>query len=64
MDRSLILEAAQVLADAREALAEWIEEGIDKWEMAPESAPERATVPKAQPSFRLSPDTPALAPPL
>ena len=64
MDRSLSLEASQVLADAREALAEWIEEGIDAWETAAEPAPERAPVPKAGPSFQLSPDTPALAPPL
>jgi DNA polymerase len=64
VDRSLSLEASQVLAEARETLAEWIEEGIDAWETAAEPAPERAPVPKAGPSFQLSPDTPALAPPL
>ncbi|MEE2674182.1 MAG: uracil-DNA glycosylase family protein [Myxococcota bacterium] len=54
MDRSLSLEAAQALADAREALAEWIEEGIDTWE----AVPEPTAAPKAAPSFQLSP-TPA-----
>ena len=58
MDRSLSLEAAQILADARETLAEWIEEGIDAWETTPEPAREAAGVPKPGPSFLLSPDTP------
>ncbi len=60
MDRSLSLEAAQVLADARETLAEWIEEGIDAWEAAPEPA---TAAPPAEPSFQLSPDAAALGPP-
>ena len=56
MDRSLSLEAAQALADAREALAEWIEEGIDTWE----AVPEPAAAPKAAPPLQLSPDPPRL----
>ena len=56
MDRSLSLEAARALADAREALAEWIEDGIDTWE----AVPEPAAAPKAAPSFQLSPDPPRL----
>ena len=57
MDRSLNLEAARALADAREALAEWIEEGIDTWE----AVPEPAAAPQAAPSFQLSPAPPRLA---
>ena len=61
-DPALHAEAAAALADARESLAEWIEEGVDGWEPAPPlevepeappsaKAPERSTA-----SFSLSSD--------
>jgi DNA polymerase len=59
VDRSLAREASALLADAREILGEWIEEGIDVWE-TPEG-------PASAPTFHLSSNEPeieqAAAPP-
>ena len=52
MDRSLSLQAARLLADARESMAEWIEEGIDTWQTA--SEPKVAT--REEPAFEPSPE--------
>ena len=52
MDRSLSLQAARLLADARESMAEWIEEGIDTWQTA--SEPKLAT--REEPAFEPSPE--------
>lgn len=55
MDPSLSREAAEVLAAAREHLAEWIEEGVEIGATASEPAP--APEPKAPP-LPLSPEAP------
>jgi DNA polymerase len=52
-----------LLADVRETLAEWIEEGVDAWESVPDEAaaapaPEPAA---AAPEFTLSSETPSVA---
>lgn len=65
MDRSLSGEAARLLADARETLAEWVEEGIDGWESSPPSSleiePERAPDPEPPPDrVAVAPQAPPL----
>ena len=50
MERSLSLEAARLLAEARESMAEWIEEGIDAWQTTSEPTLAKGDEPALEPS--------------
>jgi len=63
VDRSLSGEARALLADARETLREWMEEGIDAWDAGalPPAAPAAPDPEPARAGFRLTSEAPRVA---